>query len=119
MNVFYSVMYTRPVMNTFYANQNIRYQLRILEMSAGLMWDELDDFLGYNTYAGFTAGWRNASSEIYCTVTCDGVRNTIKKSQEGIDYHGILGVRVSKKSEVKFRYCFDEEYYTLDLGFRY
>jgi len=119
MNVYYSVMYARPSMNTHYSSQNMRYQLRMVQMSAGLVWDGLNDFLGYNTYAGISAGWRNASSQIFCSQTCDGVSSIMKKSMEGIDYHGFVGANVGKKTEVKFLYSFDEEYYTLDVGFKY
>ncbi len=117
----YSAMYSRPSLTTSYAGQKYDYQLRIMEFSVAYIWDELDTFTGTGSsmYGGLGAGWRSASSEIHGAITYDGISDYKKKSMEGMDYHGILGMRFRSKAELKMNYCFDEKYYTIDFGYRY
>ncbi len=119
MNLYYSILYSRPKVETYYNDQRIDFQLRMIQFMGGLVWDNLNTSFGNDIYGGFAAGWRNASYEIHCSVSCDGINDVQKKSMEGMDYNGILGVRFREKSEVKFLYSFDEQYYTIDYGIRY
>jgi hypothetical protein len=72
-----------------------------------------------NLYYGISVGYRSAKTQTFCEVSCDGLVQTMKKSLEGFDYHGILGYRFRDNIELKFDYSIDEEYYSLDIGYLY
>lgn len=117
----YSLTYARPKVTTRYASQDQRYQLKYTEFSASYIWNNLDSKVGANSnvYGGFGVGYRSATSEVYCSVSCTGVQPSFKKAAEGFDYHGIVGFRFRKRMEFKLNYCFDEKYYTIGLGYKY
>ncbi|HOX28389.1 MAG TPA: hypothetical protein PLQ76_04450 [bacterium] len=125
-NLVYNMMYSRPSLWTTYANQRQKYQMRIVQFSINYIWEnfgetKLKKGIGgtQGTFAGLGVGYRSADSEYFCDVSCTGVQQFKKKSMEGLDYHGILGFMFKDNMEFKFDYCFDEQYYTLDLGYHY
>ncbi len=119
--IVYSVLYSRPVVSTYYSGQSYRYQLRITELSVNYIRDGLSGIAGADgtMYAGLGVGYRNASSKVNASISYDGVGHDYKKSMEGVDYHGILGARFTSKMELKLNYCFDENYYVIDAGYRF
>lgn len=119
-NLVYSLLYSRPDAKIQAGGQTFDYQLRMIELSMGLVWDDISNIIGSDMYGGFSVGWRNAHTEVTCSVTCgNSLGKSIERSQEGVDYHGILGFKVNKRSDVKLQYSFDEKYYTIDAGFAY
>jgi len=119
LNLVYSAFYTRPDTAIYYSNQRIDYQLRIFEFSAGLIWDNLGSTVNSDLYGGFMVGWRQAYNEIDPSITTDVVRDLTIKTMQGIDYHGVLGFEFREKTELRASYCFDEEYFYIDLGYKY
>jgi hypothetical protein len=123
VNYLYSITYARPTMTINYAGQNQRYQFRFTEFSLGYIWNDLGGGgkveSGSKTYGGFSAGYRNATSQVNCGVSCNGTSHLYKKSEEGMDYHAILGLRFREKMDFRLNYCLDEKYYTVDIGYRY
>lgn len=121
VNYVYSLTYSRPKVTTRYAAQDQRYQLKYTELSASYIWNNPYSEVGAssNVYGGFGVGYRSATSEVHCSVSCTGVQPSFKKAAEGFDYHGIVGFRFRKRMEFKLNYCFDEKYYTIDLGYKY
>ncbi|HPN95209.1 MAG TPA: hypothetical protein PLS19_11645 [bacterium] len=119
--IVYSVLYSRPVVSTYYSGQSYRYQLKITELSVNYIRDGLSGIAGADgtMYAGLGVGYRNASSKVNASISYDGMGHDYKKSMEGIDYHGILGARFTSKMELKLNYCFDENYYVIDAGYRF
>ncbi len=120
-NLVTGVFYTRPSA-TFFANGRYqRYQFKIMQYSLSYLFTDTKSAFGgtHNMYGGLGAGYRSSSVQIFCDITCDGTSQFQKKSLTGMDYHGIIGMRFHKSMELKFDYCFDEDYYTLDLGYRY
>ncbi len=119
--IVYSVLYSRPVVSTYYSGQTYRYQLKITELSVNYIRDGLSGIAGADgtMYAGLGVGYRNANSKVNASISYDGMSGDHKKSMEGIDYHGVLGARFTSKMELKLNYCFDEKYYVIDAGYRF
>ncbi|MFA6447852.1 MAG: hypothetical protein WCX65_00150 [bacterium] len=119
--MIYSMMYSRPVTKFVYNNQTMRSQFKMTQLSVGYIWDNLSTkFVGTNgMYGGVSVGYRTASTQLFCEVSCTGTESFVKKSLAGTDFHAILGYRFMKKYEAKFDYSIDEGYYSLDIGMRY
>jgi hypothetical protein len=119
--IVYSVLYSRPVVGTYYGGQYYRYQLKITELSVNYIRDGLSGIAGADgtMFAGLGVGYRNAKSKVTASVSYDGASDDFKKSMEGVDYHGIIGARFTSKMELKLNYCFDEQYYVIDAGYRF
>ncbi len=120
-NLVTSLMYTRPSAAFFANGRYQRIQFKILEYSLSyILMNNTSTFGGSHTmYGGLGAGYRSASTQTYCDITCQGTTQFEKKTMSGMDYHGIVGLRFQKSLELKFDYCFNRDYYTIDLGYRY
>ncbi|HOC91446.1 MAG TPA: hypothetical protein PKH33_03660 [bacterium] len=119
--IVYSVLYSRPVVSTYYSGQSYRYQLKITELSVNYIRDGLSGIAGADgtMFAGLGVGYRNAKSKVTASISYDGASDDFKKSMEGVDYHGIIGARFTSTMELKLNYCFDENYYVIDAGYRF
>ena len=119
--LLYSVMYTKPVIKFHANNQDMRSQFKIIQFSAGYIFDNSSSKMKApdKLYYGLSVGYRTASSQNFCEISCNGTTQFEKKSLDGFDYHGILGYHINKDFEFKFDYSIDEQYYSMDLGYNF
>ncbi len=124
-HLVYSVMYTRPQSETIYNGQHIAIRTRVVEYMGSLVWDDLQlgkkskTRLPSGIYGGIGAAYRTSSSQISCSVSCEGTNDVIVKTNEGFDYLGILGIKAYKSADVRMMYSLDEGYYTIDVGTKF